>query len=473
MSPRLGFGISLAFIGAIVVACGEEGSTFAPPPPPPEEIDAGPQPQFPPHEGPPGCVGLECKQVKCEQGLETTVTGTIMAPNGTLPLYNVIVYVPNAEVEPLAEGLTCDQCGKVSGKPLVSTLSGTDGKFVLRNVPVGEDIPLVIQVGKWRRQVKLPSVTACAENAVTDVNLTRLPKNQAEGDLPRIAVTTGRCDQLACLLPKLGLDASEFTPNTGTGRLHLYRGASHSSVAAPAPRGTPDATTLWASKESLSRYDMVLLSCECGEKNDQKPAAAKQAMYQYTTAGGRVFASHFHYTWADSGPLASTADWQGDVSNPEDDKIEGPFRIDRSFAKGEALAQWLVTVEASTTLGEMPINEVRENVFAVSAPTQRWVYADPQEPIAGRPNRPESTKYLSANSPVDKPVEEQCGKFVYADMHLYSADIQPNDGTALPNDQFPTSCPPDLTPEEKAFAFLFFDLSSCIQDDRKPPSAPR
>jgi hypothetical protein len=67
--------------------------------------------------------------------------------------------------------------------------------------------------------------------------------------------------------------------------------------------------------------------------------------------------------------------------------------------------------------------------------------------------------------------DQQCGKFVYADMHLYGGDVQ-DPATALPDDGFPTTCGATLTPEEKALAFLFFDLSSCIQDDTKPPAPP-
>ena len=109
----------------------------------------------------------------------------------------------------------------------------------------------------------------------------------------------------------------------------------------------------------------------------------------------------------------------------------------------------------------------------MTAPTQRWVYRK-RWAIPGvlpDPIIPESTKYLNVNLPVGKPVDEQCGKFVFADMHLYGGDVQ-DAATALPNDGFPATCSKDLTPEEKALAFLFFDLSSCVQDDTKPPAAP-
>jgi hypothetical protein len=468
MSARLplrGLLLAVPFV-AIAVACGTEvgeeskfkegAEVEAPSPPLPGS--------FPEDKKP--CEGLACKQVDCgTPGLTTTVTGIVTAPNGTLPLYNAIVYVPTEPLEPIKNGASCDRCGNVSGKPLVSAITGVDGKFVLENVPVGDDIPLVVQVGKWRKQVKLPKVDKCVENKITDAAMTRLPRNKSEGDIPQIAVTTGRCDQLACLLPKLGLDASEFTPSTGNGRLHLYRGAAHPNsapVPSPAPTGTLDATQLYSSVATLSKYDMVMLSCECGEHDETKPQAAKDALYQFTTAGGRVFASHFHYTWADTGPLASQAQWQGSASNPENPP--GPYLIDTSFPKGDAFAKWLVGVGATTKLGEMPISQPRENVGGVISPTQRWVYRQ-------KPDTSQSTKYLSINTPVKKPVEEQCGKFVFADMHLYGGDVQ-DPATALPNDQFPTSCAKELTPEEKALAFLFFDLSSCIQDDTKPPAAP-
>src|SRR6185369_6202260 len=136
-------------------------------------INPGPQPDGGPIIGvqdansPPGtggCKNLQCKQTTCPNGGTTTLSGTVYAPNGTLPLYNVLVYVPNAPVPPASTTLSCDRCGGIPpGEPVVAALTDSHGAFQLKNVPVGKDIPLVIQVSKWRRQTIVPEVVACQD----------------------------------------------------------------------------------------------------------------------------------------------------------------------------------------------------------------------------------------------------------------------------------------------------------------------
>src|SRR5688500_17050276 len=119
------------------------------------------------------CQAGACKVPPCANGGTTSLSGVIYDPAGALPLYNVIVYVPHEPLMPITTGATCEQCGTVSGRPITTALTNTRGEFRLANVPVTNDIPLVIQIGKWRRQITIPNVASCADTPLMDRNQTR------------------------------------------------------------------------------------------------------------------------------------------------------------------------------------------------------------------------------------------------------------------------------------------------------------
>jgi hypothetical protein len=419
----------------------------------------------------PPCEGLQCKQTTCKAGpceaaecaagALTTVTGIVHDPSGTLPLYNVMVYVPNGELEPLVEGASCSTCAvTVSGHPVVSAITDEAGRFVLEDVPVGADIPLVIQIGKWRRRVTLPSVSPCVENVVSDASLTRLPANRGEGDMPRIAVSTGAQDALECLLRKIGISAEEFTDADGGGRVNLFAGQQGTNGYDGGAAFPTSQAALWDSLESLRGFDVVLLSCEGGEFANQKPPAARQALFDYVNSGGRVFLSHWHKSWLERGPELFP---EVVAFNNRDDDQDITATIDTSFPKGQALAEWLVNVQGSTTLGQVDLLDAQNTAATENmAYATRWIY-DPLDQFTGEP----SIKYVSANAPIGAPAAEQCGRVVYSDIHVSSGD------TSSPNTPFPTGCTSQgLSPQEKVLIFMLFDLSACLIPDDEVPQPP-
>jgi hypothetical protein len=172
----------------------------------------------------------------------TSLAGTVYDPAGKNPLYNVVVYVPGSTPAPLPSGATCDSCADLyTGSPVTTALTDANGRFFLSKVPPGRDVPLVFQIGKWRRQVRVPNVVACQETSIPDGSLT-LPKNQTEGDIPAIAISTGGSDTLECLFRRIGVDASEYTGDPlGAGRIHIFQGSGNGggtgapTTAIPAP----------------------------------------------------------------------------------------------------------------------------------------------------------------------------------------------------------------------------------------------
>jgi hypothetical protein len=430
-----------------------------------------------PGTGAGGCTGIRCNVATCPTGATTSISGTVTDPAGVNPIYNALVYVPNAPLDPVPTGASCDLCSATaSGSPITNTLTDTLGHFTLSNVPTGTNIPLVIQVGKWRREVAIPNVASCTDNPVTDANLTRLPRTQAEGNIPRIALTTGGSDSIECLLRRIGIADSEFTTDTGNGRVHLYyggdltgptgNGAGTSSFSGGATFSS--AATLWSNVPKMEGYDIVMLSCEGGQY-----AASKQPYLAnpeaYLNAGGRGFFGHLHFHWLNHGSLAlqGTATYIGPGS-----KLPEPVigYVNTTFPKGNALADWLVNVGATPTRTQLDIYQGQHSVAGVNAPTQSWISV-PVNPNDSQ-MRP-SIQYMTFNTPVGTPPDAQCGRAVFTDLHMNVAVNGAGGDNSDPTKPFPTECKANgLTPQAKALEFLFFDLSACLQPDTGTPTAP-
>jgi len=442
--------------------------------------------------------------VSCPGGTDTTITGKVYDPAGKSPLYNIAVYVPAMPLQPLPAGVptgadACSCAALYKSGAITSSSTGVDGTFTLQNAPAGAQVPLVIQVGKWRRLVTI-GVTACQANPQPDGSLT-LPSTVAPGDtddnMPDIAVSTGHADQLECLLLRVGISASEYVAGAGTGgHIHIFSGGAPDGGSggqtvpggpeSPAMPGAPPSyTDLWATQAQLMRYDVTLLSCEGGETYEANPAALEA----YLNSGGRAFASHFHYSWF-SGPFAShqaysaPTDWGTNLATwtnpdpPGDGPIGGIIQTmlngsTMPFPKGVAFQQWLTGVGALGQNGvptnELSIYDPRYNavVAATNKPSQAWIASD-SSGTAGQ------TMYFSFDTPVNgNPAPSgsdtsgeptYCGRAVFSDLHVTGA---PSSDDKPPP---PGGCKAtDLSSQEKALEFMLFDLSSCVVPDTIQP----
>jgi hypothetical protein len=302
----------------------------------------------------------------------------------------------------------------------------------------------------------VPQIDDCQTIALTDKNQTRLPKNQREGDLPNIAITTGGCDPFECLLRNIGIEDTEFTDPGGTGKIHLFKGQGGSTRSA----GTPNATSLWGNVNTMKQYDIIINSCECSEYQTDKQASLGN-MVDYANSGGRMFATHYHYYWIDptivspgaSAPWKRTANFISEASG----STTATTTVDTSFPKGMAFAQWLMATGASTSLGQLTVSDLRYNATGTNPPSTRWVH--------GTNTSTPALFHYTFNTPVGVPEPQQCGKVLFSDFHVAG-----NSG----GQQFPGECSTStFNAQQKALEFMLFDLSSCVTNDQAQPQPPR
>jgi hypothetical protein len=471
-----------------------------------------------------GCGAMCTAQFKCPNGT-TSITGTVYDPAGKVPIYNVIVYVPDGPLANISTGASCDTCSaSVSGKPITTALTDSSGNFKLDDVPVGVDFPLVMQVGKWRRQVtiKKSEVTQCASTAIVDASSgqdrrLRLPRNKNEGSIPKMAITAGDADRLQCLFTRMGIDTVEFTNPNGAGSINIYEDNYSVSATAGYDSGFnngalwPSANVLWSDINTMMRYDVILMACGGSNERyegDKAPLlpdangyfppdgsgniltdAMKLNMVQYVNSGGRTFAEHYHWGWLRSyPPHRDTTKYPcvaGGTDNPCSIAPDGlaPFGevatwdtggssslgtnitalVDMTFPKGQAFGQWLVSVGASTTQGSILLgSDVKSTALtALAGTSQQWIYQ----------SAPSSyVHYFTFNAPVGGPATAQCGRFVFTGLHVATAVVTDPDAKGT----FPSNCviTRDLSGPEKALEFMMFDLTSCLIPDSAVPAPP-
>ena len=130
--------------GAVEVPASGGGSTLTLRPP-----DGGSS-----SSAPSSCTSRgQCVNWSCPNAGHTTIHGTVYDPAGLDPLYDVAVYVPQSPPAPLPAGASCSTCESLyTGGVVAGALTDADGNFSIVDAPTGTGVPLVVQIGKWRRQ---------------------------------------------------------------------------------------------------------------------------------------------------------------------------------------------------------------------------------------------------------------------------------------------------------------------------------
>jgi hypothetical protein len=401
-------------------------------------------------------------------GAQTTISGVVMDPAGVNPLFGVDVYIPTPGV-PLPDltniPIYCGGCGAFlfPASVQVAASSDTTGAYQLQNVPSGL-VSIVVQSGRWRRRYDSVPIQPCAANVVD----LRLPASSAEGDLPDIAISTGGGDSLECLPLRFGVAASEYS---GPGsHVHIFAGANGANTAPPSPASS---AALWDSASDLEQHDVLLLSCEGAATFGVTPQA-QQALIDYSSRGGQVFATHQQSAWFATGPLASVADWtDGGTLEPG---YPGPVLadVDTTLPTGAAFpeAQQLGAALGGVPPATLPLWFANDSVQATHPVAVEWVHVDPVSPFTAG-----ATQVFSVDMPLGVTLEALCARMTFFDFHVAGTGATSglaSDYAGAGADSGAPRIVPDgcavrpLSAQERLFELLFFHQLPCLV-----PGAPR
>lgn len=447
--------------------------------------------------------GSGCQSCTCASGT-AELTGRIMDPAKLRPVFGVTVYVPTTAVTALTgPNVQCDTCTNLYGglPALASATTDVDGRFRLQGVPAGAAFPLVIQLGRFRRQLTVASIPACGTAALnaaqghlpgTKTKAGDTLTDAADPDLPLIAMVTGEGDATECLLARMGIATSEFTAPTGTGAIHMYTylksagltGAAGSHGKGATVPGIAAADTLFVGAPApLNRYNALILPCN-NQPSSTNPTAAMQAnLRTWLDAGGRLFASHLavdDFIRKPAGnPNENSAVWSTPSpwgSNQPDSTDRTPNNtlvdnVNLGIPKGDALARWMQIAwpvpggpgGAAPAFGKIPLPNYRNNVRSVNAPATSWFGGASTGPNTGA-GQPQ-VNMMSFDAPIASPPASQCGRAVLPFMHVSSNSVN----------TFPAECgtvPAALTGQELSFEYMMWESMTCLSPTTALPTPP-
>ena len=358
--------------------------------------------------------------------------GTVLAPEGTVPISNALVYLAPSMPAPLADGVFCDKCVELpAGTPYA--YSKADGTFKLPVYTAGAQV-LVVQKGHFRRARSI--VAAAGSNPVAG-NLSTLPgaPDVANGDeIPKIGVAYGGFDKIELSLKKLGVTSFD----------RYGKDPFNDPKGLPAPVGQQ--MELIDSPQKLAQYHIVLLPCALGGLSCGAPTGTqKDNLRNYVSAGGKLYVTDYSYefvnqTWPG---FITWKDKDGNDTNKNSawgSACVGTAHDGAGTANDPGLSSWLGAIgDTSFTL--------QGSWTSISKVTPQ-----PGTDVDGKPVTvtPKVWMTNSVAGPATVSFDQQCGRVLYSTYHA-EGDVDSA-----------------LLAQEKALLFILLEVGVCIGQQPAP-----
>jgi hypothetical protein len=363
-------------------------------------------------------------------GHPTTLTGKVTFPNGVDPVSAAHISVVTSTTA-LPTGVSCDKCGQTdNATAIVSTDSATNGVFTLSldDVPQSATVQLLVRKGRFRKVTPV-TVSACNPTPLA-AGATQLPGKAVDGDVPKIAVTSGNSDHLNVVLDALGI---EYT---------CYKGISASSDPCTNPKTLAD---LLRDPTTLNSYGMLFIACSFGGTYESvlNDASALANLQAYVNGGGKVIVTDDSYDYVEQAfpdainfePATATPA----VAQPKKAAEIGTGNITTNATlHDDNLKAWMQAIGSLNSDGTV----------AVTGFLSQWAVMSSVDTTTR--NIVDGPVSFTGGSNVVRPLtvefeRNQCGRVIYSSYHT--------EGRAHAG----------LIPQERILEYLMMEVSTCVQ----------
>ena len=445
----------------VVAACGHHHL---------EQVDAGSGSAGPGADA--ACTsGLACFQVDCSpKGLPpTSLSGTVYAPNGTLPLYGVNVYVPATRSGRAADRRDVRQVQRRPARRRARADHDRRGRALHAGERAGDVERAARDPGRQvapparapdRRRVsghagRRRSTRRCRRAASTRRRHAIDTNGAPKVDLPYIAITTGSVRRARVPRPASSASIrrrSRTTPAAATSSCSRTRrgaghgeGAKRSRRAGPAARAPRSATRRRCGRrrrasKKLRHRDVVVRGRpvrgdEAADRDAGGPRLRRHGRPRVHVALAQHLDRRRGRRTRRTGCRTGRRSRRSTSTRPRTRTTRPRRSTRRATRRACRSRRGCVNVGASTTRDEVPISEARYTLASNDpAKSERWAYIDPSLPAT---NGHTSVQDLQFTTPLDQPPEQRCGKVVFSDMHVSSGSTS---SSAVP---YPGGCSTD------------------------------
>ncbi len=378
---------------------------------------------------------------------DATLTGTVYAPNLTLPISGALVYVTSGAVVPPPDGVYCAECVLLDCTT-PSTFTLPDGSFTLPAVS-GPNQKLVIQKGQFLRVVDLAIAPGMTPVPAVTTSLPGRWDPAAGMWIPRIAVYNTSPDKVKNVLAKFGMGQID-----GSGA--LVQGTENFTLI-------PDISGSFLDDlAEMNKYHIIFVPCAATKywpEAPNVPANRLTNVQAYVAAGGKWYATDHSNEYIEQ-PFADYQEFHA----PGMPDIQPAYESNGTVVDPELLA-WLQALPpalkdiggGNTTLNNLPGITTRLNYSGIDSISPIIVQdMEGKDVDVGHHTWVEGPCGSCSNPQMVRPMaitgQYGCGRMMYSTFENSSDNHL------------------GLNPQELVLLYMILEIGVCF--DEKPPPPP-